>query len=217
MPKLSVSLIDDHVMLRNGLAKLIDEMKNYKVVSQSDNGRKFINEVANKNIIPDIVLLDVSMPIMNGYDTAKWIKENMPETKILVLSMFDDESSIIKMIKNGAKGYILKDSDPKELELALKSIHTNGFYHSDLVNGKIFNAIITDQLQEEIAVSMLSANEILFLKHSCSDMTYVEIAKKMSLSVRTIEGYRDKLFLKLNVKTKVGLVLYAIKNGIINI
>jgi two-component system, NarL family, invasion response regulator UvrY len=217
MPKLSVSLIDDHVMLRNGLARLIDELANYKVVSQSDNGRKFINEVAKKNIIPDIVLLDVSMPIMNGYDTAKWIRENMPETKILVLSMFDDESSIIKMIKNGANGYILKDSDPKELELALNSIQSNGYYHSDLVNGKIFKAIITDQLQEEITVSMLSDNEILFLKYSCSDMTYVEIAKKMSLSVRTIEGYRDKLFIKLKVKTKVGLVLYAIKNGIINI
>jgi DNA-binding NarL/FixJ family response regulator len=217
MPKLSVSLIDDHAMLRAGLARLVNDMANFKVISQSDNGKKFIEEVSLKNIKPDIILLDVSMPIMNGYDTALWIKENLPGTRILVLSMLDDENSIIKMIRNGASGYILKDSEPKELEMALKNIYHNGYHYSDLVNGKIFNAIITDQKIDEITVSMLTDNEIVFLKHNCSEMTYGDIAKLMSLSTRTIEGYRDRLFTKLNVKTRVGLVLFAVKNGIVQV
>ncbi len=217
MPKLSVSLIDDHAMLRAGLARLVNDMANFKVISQSDNGKKFIEEVTIKNIKPDIILLDVSMPIMNGYDTALWIKENLPETKILVLSMLDDENSIIKMIRNGASGYVLKDSEPKELEMALKNIYHNGYHYSDLVNGKIFNAIITDQKNDEVTASMLTDNEIVFLKHNCSEMTYGDIAKLMSLSTRTIEGYRDRLFTKLNVKTRVGLVLFAIKNGIVQV
>jgi two-component system, NarL family, invasion response regulator UvrY len=215
MSKLSVALVDDHTMLRNGLAILVNDLGGYEVVLQSDDGLDFTNNITQQKLSPDIVLLDVSMPHMDGFETAKWITTNLPLAKILVLSMFDDEKSIIKMIRNGAKGYILKDSEPQELEIALNDIVNKGYHYSDLVNGKLIHAVNKlDEQSDEERQSKLTSREIEFLKLSCSEMTYKEIANIMYLSVRTIEGYRDNLFVKLNLKTRVGLVLYAIKNKI---
>jgi two-component system, NarL family, invasion response regulator UvrY len=215
MSQLSVALVDDHSMLRNGLAILVNDLDGYEVVLQSDDGLEFTNTIIQQKLSPDIILLDVSMPQMDGFETAKWISTNLPLAKILVLSMFDDEKSIIKMIRNGAKGYILKDSEPQELEIALNDIVHKGYHYSDLVNGKLIHAVNKlDEQTEAEQKSKLTNREIEFLKLSCSEMTYKEIANIMYLSVRTIEGYRDNLFIKLNLKTRVGLVLYAIKNKI---
>jgi two-component system, NarL family, invasion response regulator UvrY len=218
MSNLSVALVDDHTMLRNGLAILVNDLDGYEVVLQSDDGLKFTNNVIQNKLSPDIILLDVSMPHMDGFETAKWITTNLPLAKILVLSMFDDEKSIIKMIRNGAKGYILKDSEPQELEVALNDIVHKGYHYSDLVNGKLIHAVNKlDEQSDEEKRSKLTNREIEFLKLSCSEMTYKEIGNIMYLSVRTIEGYRDNLFIKLNLKTRVGLVLYAIKNKIFEV
>jgi two-component system, NarL family, invasion response regulator UvrY len=215
MSKLLVALVDDHTMLRKGLASLITDMHDYEVVLQADNGKEFIQEIEKNNFIPDIVLLDVNMPIMDGFTTAKWISECLPLAKVLVLSMFDDEKSIIKMLRYGAKGYILKDGEPAELAAALHNIVHKGYHYSDLVNGKLIHAI--NGLNENGKVGIednITPRENEFLKLCCSEMTYKEIASLMCLSVRTVEGYRDQLFLKLDVKTRVGLVIYAIKNKV---
>jgi two-component system, NarL family, invasion response regulator UvrY len=216
MSMLSVALVDDHVMLRKGLANLITDMAGYNVILQSDNGKDFINTISNQNLTPDIILLDVSMPHMDGFETAQWISTNLPLAKILVLSMFDDEKSIIKMIRNGAKGYILKDSEPQELEIALNDIVHKGYHYSDLVNGKLIHAVNKEAFENDSENKIkLTEREVEFLKLSCSEMTYKEIANVMYLSVRTVEGYRDNLFIKLSLKTRVGLVLYALKNNIV--
>jgi two-component system, NarL family, invasion response regulator UvrY len=213
--KLSVALVDDHVMLRNGIASLINDMDEYCVMLQSDNGNNFVNAITSKKLAPDIILLDVSMPHMDGFETAKWIAINLPLAKVLVLSMFDDEKSIIKMIRYGAKGYILKDSEPQELEEALNDVVNKGYHYSDLVNGKLIHAVNkTDEEHQNELHNNLSTRETEFLKLTCSEMTYKEIANIMYLSVRTVEGYRDSLFTKLHLKTRVGLVLYAIRNKI---
>ena len=158
------------------------------------------------------------MPEMDGFATSQWIKQTYPLTKVLALSMYDNENSVIRMFKAGAKGYILKDSEPSELKAALDSIMTKGYYYSELVTGKLIHSI--NKLDEDADVRnlvQLNEREIDFLKYACTEMTYKEIADKMFLSPRTIDGYRDALFEKLNLKTRVGLVMYAIKNGIVQV
>ena len=218
MANSKVVLVDDHVLLRNGLSNLIESFGDYKVLFEADNGRDFIARL-NAPTLPDLVLMDINMPEMDGYDTSVWLRHNHPSVKVLALSMYDNETAIIRMFKAGAKGYILKDCDPMELQRALDAVLTKGFYYSDMVTGKIIRRINDfDKSNNEIdPVMKLSDREITFLKFACTELTYKEIAEKMFVSPRTVDGYRDDLFDKLNVKTRVGLVMYAIKNSIVDI
>jgi DNA-binding NarL/FixJ family response regulator len=217
-PKTRVAVVDDHVLLRNGLTNLIRSFDQYEVVFEASNGKDFIEKMKH-DTHPQLVLLDINMPEMDGYDTALWLKRNQPDIKVLALSMYDNENAIIRMLKNGAKGYILKDIDPSEFKTALDALVRKGYYHSELVTGKLIHAV--NKLDEpDLAVkNLVSLNdrEIDFLKLVCTEMTYKEIADQMFLSPRTIDGYRDALFEKLNCKTRVGLVMYAIKNGIVRV
>ncbi|MEO7801973.1 MAG: response regulator transcription factor [Ginsengibacter sp.] len=214
----NVVLVDDHVLLRNGLANLIESFADYKVLFQADNGKDF-TEKLNSKVLPEIVLMDINMPEMDGYETCMWLKYNQPDVKVLALSMYDNENSIIKMFQAGAKGYILKDSDPSVLKAAMYDILTKGFYYSEMVTGKLIRKIneSDDRDKKSASLNKLKENEITFLKLVCSELTYKEIADKMFLSPRTIDGYRDDLFQKLNVKTRVGLVMFAIKHGLVNL
>ena len=213
----NVVLADDHTLLRNGLASLVQTF-GHTVLFEADNGKDFTTKL-NIALLPDVVLLDINMPEMDGYETAQWLKINHPDIKVLALSMYDNETSIIRMLKCGAKGYILKDSEPAELKAAIHAIMDKGFYYSDLVSGKLMHAInkMDDDGDGLKKLTPLNDRETDFLKHSCTEMTYKEIADKMYVSPRTIDGYRDALFDKLQVKTRVGLVMYAIKNGIVNL
>jgi two-component system, NarL family, invasion response regulator UvrY len=214
--KPAIALVDDHVLLRRGLANLIRNFGEYAVSIEALNGKDLIRQL-RPHCLPDLVLLDINMPEMDGYDTALWLKCNYPEIKTLALSMFDTDNSIIRMLKNGVKGYILKDVEPAELKLALDSIIHKGFYYSEMVTGKLIRTISTlDQPEQTVRhLFKLNDRELEFLKLVCTEFTYKEIAVQMYLSPRTIDGYRDSLFEKLNVKTRIGLVLYAIRNGIV--
>jgi DNA-binding NarL/FixJ family response regulator len=162
--------------------------------------------------------MDINMPVMDGYATAAHIKQHFPEIKVLALSMYDDEAAIIRMLKNGARGYILKDSDTPELKAAIEAVLTKGFYYTEMITGKLLHTInSSDEEGNTRKVLNLNEREMEFLKFSCSEMTYKEIADKMHLSPRTIDGYRDSLFDKLKIKTRVGLAIYAIKHGIVHI
>ena len=209
-----IALVDDHILLRNGLAALINSFNGYQVSFEADHGKDFVNMVTNHGS-PDIVLLDINMPEMNGFETANWIKDHLPATKILVLSMMDNESSIISMLKSGAGGYILKDSKPAIFRQALDEIRDKGFFMNDLVTHKMLNYVKgEDQHTDAATIARLSEKELTFLKLACTEKTYKEIASEMNLSPRTVEGYRDDLFAKLGVMSRVGLVLFAIKNGL---
>jgi two-component system invasion response regulator UvrY len=213
----NIVLVDDHSLLRNGLAELV-KSQGHTVLFEADNGKDFLANLDTK-LLPDIVLMDINMPEMDGFETAQWIKANHPEIKVLALSMYDNETSIIRMLKCGAKGYILKDSEPAELKAAIHALMDKGFYYSDLVSGKLMHAInkLDDESDGLKSLVPLNDRETAFLKYSCSELTYKEIADKMFVSPRTIDGYRDALFEKLHVKTRVGLVMYAIRNGVVNI
>ncbi len=213
----SIVLVDDHSLLRNGLASLVESLGN-TVLFEADDGKEFIEKLDGQNL-PQIVLMDINMPEMDGFETTQWLKQNHPQIHVLALSMYDNETSIIRMLKCGAKGYILKDSEPAELKAAIDDIISKGFYYSDLVSGKLMHAInkMDDETDNLKNLVPLNDRETTFLKYTCTELTYKEIADKMFVSPRTIDGYRDALFEKLKLKTRVGLVMYAIKNGIVNI
>lgn len=213
--KSKVVLVDDHVLLRNALASLIISFGDYIVLFEANNGKDFIDKLDTKNL-PEIVLMDINMPEMDGYETTLRLKDKYPEIKILALSMYDNENAVIRMFKAGAKGYILKDCDPAELKNALYSLSAKGFYYSEMVTGAFIRTINEENSQVK-NITHLKDHEITFLKWVCTELTYKEIADKMFLSPRTIDGYRDDLFQKLNIKTRVGLVMYAIKNGIVTL
>jgi two-component system, NarL family, invasion response regulator UvrY len=213
----SIVLVDDHSLLRTGLAQLVQSL-GYPVIFEADDGKEFIEKLNDKTL-PDVVLMDINMPVMDGFETTRWLKDNYPSVKVLALSMYDNENSIIRMLKSGAKGYILKDSEPAELKAAIDAVVSKGYYYSDLVSGKLIHAInkLDDEGGELKNILQLNERETDFLKYACTEMTYKEIADKMFVSPRTIDGYRDALFEKLHVKTRVGLVMYAIKNGVVSV
>lgn len=212
-----IALADDHVLLRKGLASLVQNL-GYEVILEADNGKELIEKISSGEL-PELILMDINMPEKDGYETTLWLKENHPDIKVLALSMYDDETAIIRMLKNGAKGYILKDSEPGELRTAMESILNKGFYYSEMITGRLMRTITDmDDVQSGTKKLLnLSDREVDFLKLVCTEMTYKEIASQMHLSPRTIDGYRDALFEKLDIKTRTGLAIYAIKNGLVQL
>lgn len=208
----TIALVDDHTLLRKGLATLLKE-SNHEVLFEADNGKDFLQKLKIE-ALPDVVLLDINMPQMDGYETALWLREHHPDVRVLALSMYDDEMSIIRMLRNGVRGYLLKDSETQELKTAIQSVLTKGFYYSDLVTGPLIRSV-RDSDGASGKSLRLSDKEIEFLKYCCTEMTYKEIADKMYVSPRTVDGYREDLFKKLDCKSRVGLVMFAIRNGIV--
>ena len=213
--KLKIALIDDHILLRDALAGVISNFDNCSVMVRSNNGKDFIEQIKNTSL-PDLIVLDINMPVMNGYETAQWIKDNHPEINIIILTMFDSEIALIRLLQSGVKAFLQKDTHPKELEFAIESVIETGYYYSQNSSGKLANIFRNPSRNFTTYSISLTDNEIIFLRFSCSEMTYKEIAKQMYISPRTIDNYRDSLFEKLQVKSRVGLAMYAIKNGIVN-
>ncbi len=211
---ISIAVVDDHHLFRSGLINLIHSFgPKFEITSESANGKEFISKLNDQK--PDIVLMDLHMPVMDGFETSSYLKANFPEIKVLVLTMMEEESTMIKMLKLGIKGFLSKDVEPAELKNALETIASKGFYYTDYVTGKLLNAI-TDT-HSNAAHEQLNEREKKFLELACSEYTYKEIADIMCLSIKTIDGYRNNLFEKLNAKSRVGLVLCAIKNKLVTL
>ncbi len=209
-------MIDDHALLRNGLGIIINSFTGFEVTIQAKHGKEFI-ELMSSHHKPDIVLLDINMPVMNGYDTAKWIHKHLPGTKILVLSMLNSDYVFIRMLRLGARGFLIKDSKPDQFNKALIQIRDFGYYMNENFSSRNISSTVQDSEDLKTLPPQLSEKELEFLKLACTEMTYREIAEHMKVSIRTVDSYRDALFNKLNVSNRVGLVLYAIKNGIVMI
>jgi len=206
-----IIIVDDHQLFSQSLELLINSFKDFEVIHHFENGKTFISYLQdNIDTDADLILLDVNMPVLDGVSTMKWIKENRPSLKVIALSVNDDEEIIIKMLTHGAKGYLLKDTSPEIFKDAIVSVIEKGFYFTELVSGMLVKKANNDS--KKIS---LKEKEIVFIKHACTEKTYKEIASEMCLSPKTIDGYRECLFDKLEIKTRIGLVLYAIKNKIV--
>jgi DNA-binding NarL/FixJ family response regulator len=208
--KKTIAIVDDHTLIAQALKGIISNFKNFEVVFECENGKELIEKIKTLSDYPDIVMLDISMPEMNGFETALWLNENHPEIKIMALSMQNDEQSVIKMIRNGAKSYLLKNTHPRDLEIALNKLIEEGYYYPEWASKIIFSNI---NGTASSSISKLTEREKEFLKYTITEMNYKEIAELMCCSPRTVESYRDNLFEKLGLKTRVGLAVYAIKNG----
>lgn len=211
MKTYSVVIVEDHVLLSQAIGGLVDSFDRFKVSYLCKNGKELITHLEQKRTKePDIVLMDINMPMMNGIETTSWLSEHYPNIDVIGLSIEEDERTIIQMLRAGAKGYLMKDVEKSVLEMALNEVINNGFYHSKHVT----NILIGSLNGKKGSGLRLKDNEIEFMKLVCTEMTYKEIADQMCLSPKTIDGYRDALFEKLDVKNRIGLVIYAIKNKI---
>ncbi len=212
-----IALADDHILLRNALATLIDNLDNFKVTHLAGNGKDLITQIQSGSA-PDVVILDLNMPEMDGFETAEWLQKNHPAANVLMLTMYDSELSLIRLLQLGVKGFLKKDIHPDELKFAIHSVVQSGYYYSNHTTSKLVGLFrANSEGNSRLQKAMLTEQEILFLKLACSDLTYKEIALQMKLNPRSIDTLRDQLFIKLDVKSRVGLAIVAIRHGIVTI
>jgi two-component system, NarL family, invasion response regulator UvrY len=213
--KIKVALVDDHDLIRATLGYLIDTFEECKVVHQSDSGKGLTKAILS-GLIPDIVILDLAMPEMDGNETALWLNKHYPGINILMLTMYDSDLALIRLLQYGVKGFLKKDVHPKELKFAISSIMKTGFYYSPNATGRVVNFFQRDEEGvTKLEKSMLSDLETTFLKLTCTDLTYKEIAGQLGLTHRSVDTMRDHLFDRLDVRSRVGLAMIALKHGIV--
>ncbi|XZF15405.1 response regulator [Chitinophagaceae bacterium MMS25-I14] len=217
MPKaVNIFLIDDHVIVRNALKGLIERLGNYRIVAEYNNGKELIDDIPFAEE-PQLMVMDLNMPEMDGKETMQWLKEHNYNYPVLVLTLDTGDKTIIELFKLGVRGYLPKHCTSEVLSKAINDVLTTGYHHNEL----LARAIFSDQLaphkdERQEVMEKITEREIQFLQLVCdeAEYTYDKIAEKMNVHRRTIDGYRESLFEKFNIKSKTGLVLFAIKYGI---
>jgi DNA-binding NarL/FixJ family response regulator len=211
---IKIGVVDDHQLFVRSLSNLIDTFAGFTVVLNALNGEELSRKIEAAPVKPDILLLDVNMPIVDGVEAAKHVSQQYPDIRIVALSTNDSDNAIISMLRAGCCAYLLKDIHPNELEKALQEIYRHGFYNADVFNLN-YRRLILNAGKEEDAV--LSEKEKIFLQLACSDLTYKEIAGRMHLSERTIDGYREAIFGKFKVQSRVGMAIEAIRRKLVSL
>jgi len=214
MKQITIGIVDDHQLFSRSLGLMLESFNRYRVLVDAKNGSDLQQKMSALTAAPEMMLIDVNMPVMDGIATAAWLQKQYPAVKMVALSMNDDDKTIIGMIKAGCCAYLLKDTHPDELEKALDEIYQKGYYNADAVNVNYRRLLLAQQEQEQL---VLTQREKDFLKLACSDLTYKQIAAEMFLAERTIDGYRETLFKKFNVQSRVGLALEAIRKGFVEL
>lgn len=211
-PAVLIAIADDHAVVRDSISNMVSGMGTFKVVIKAGNGRELIEQLKTASALPEICILDIQMPEMNGYEAMEYIHTHWPDMKVLALSMLEDEFAIIRMLKLGASGYLSKASDLEELQKALFYIHKRGYYSSEFIASNYFRTIKSGKSPS----GMFTARQMEFLKYCCTELSIKEIADKMSISTSTALSYRNALCDKLGLTTRQGLAIYAIKSGIVS-
>ncbi|RYD57559.1 MAG: response regulator transcription factor [Sphingobacteriales bacterium] len=209
---ISIAIADDHMLFRKGVVEIVSGFEGMRIVAEAGDGHELIALLTDRKDPPDLCLLDIRMPRMNGYDVLPVLKQNWPSIRVLVVSMYDHDYSVLSMLRMGASGFINKDISPEELEHAIRTAHQTGYYHSDIQPDMMAGIIY----QHKKNKAHLSKRELEFLHYCCSEMNYETIAQKLNISVRTVDGYRESLFRKLNIHTRAGLVVFAMQSGLLS-
>ena len=216
MGTIKLGIIDDHKIFRNGLKATLEDCEDLDLILEASNGKELVGLLTDK--LPDVLLMDIKMPEMDGIQTATYVHQHYKHIKILALSMFNEDKYIVDMMKAGASGYLLKNAEPEEIIEAISTVYHKGFYFNEHLSITLIKQlVVNDHAEQPNNKADLNEREIEVLKLVCQECSNQEIADKIFLSVRTVEGYRARLFEKTNSKNLVGLVIYAIKRGIISV
>lgn len=211
---IKVAIADDHALFRAGVKTALSSRKDIQMIAEAENGMQLLNLL--KHIKPDVILLDIQMPIMDGLTTLPEIKKLYPDIKVIMLSMHNDHSVITRMMEIGANSYLTKDSDSEMIYQAIRTCYEQEFYFNDLTNKALLNGLrMKRPVEQEVPDVALSEKEVTILKLMCEEKSTREIAVAVDLSPRTVEAIRDKLKTKTGAKSLAGLIMYAVKAGIV--
>lgn len=214
-PVIKIALVDDEVLFRKGIAFLLQREANIEIVFESSNGEELISKLQENDNTPDIIIMDLKMPVLNGVEATKIIRKSYPQIKIIALTSYDSKSFIANMIQVGAVAYLIKNTTPKDLIKTINEVYTKGFYYNESVLKTIQETIVSSKNSKgSLETSFLSPREIEILQLICQQKTTTEIAEHLFLSPRTVEGHRNNLLLKTESRNIAGLVVYAIQNEI---
>ena len=215
MKKIKIAIADDYKIYRDGIKVGLSADDNLEVVLEADNGEDLLAGL--EKAAPHVIIMDLKMPIMDGMEATKEVRKRFNDIKVLVVTMYDDDKFIIHLMENGANGYLLKNAESDEILKAIYAVHENGYYFNDLVNKALLKKLV---MKGNIKPSFnqnveFTEREQDVLKHICEEKTAAEIAKEIFLSPRSVEGIRQRLIEKVGVRNTAGLVMFALKNGIV--
>jgi DNA-binding NarL/FixJ family response regulator len=215
MIKIKIAIADDSVIFRDGLKVSLIQDKNFEIILEAGNGKELLAGMDKK--IPDVILMDLKMPVMDGMEATKIIKKRFPTAKVLAVTMYEDEKFIIHLMETGANGYLLKNAEPEEIKKAIYAVAENGYYFNDLVSKALLKKVV---IKQDIKPSFnkqieFTDRELDVLKLICNEKTSVEIGEAIFLSPRSVEGIRQQLLDKIGVRNTAGLVMFAVRNGYI--
>ena len=218
MTKIKLALVDDHNLFRRGIASILGQVNDFELVLEASNGQEFIDKIPRR--IPDVVLLDLQMPVLDGTATADYLREHYPLIKIIVLTMHDEDRMVLHLLEKGVSGYLLKDSDPDEVEKAIRKVMDEGVYLNEFVSRAMLRKMtnkttVVKQSTLYNSKILLSEREKEVLKLICEGMSTAEISDRIFLSPRTVEGHRLRILEKTGTKNTAGMVAYAFKNGLV--
>lgn len=212
-----IAIADDEALFRKGLQHLIEDFEGMEVILEADNGRHLLDQLAVADVPPDVLLLDMNMPEMNGVEAAKALQKQYPSIRIIVLSTYYSKKFIINMIELGASSYLPKNSLPEEVEKTIQEVYEKNFSYTDKVMAVIRENMIKKTKPRPVFTVDLTSRETEILQLICEQYTATEIGEKLFISPRTVEGHRNNLLQKLNCRNTAGLVVYAIQNQVVNI
>jgi DNA-binding NarL/FixJ family response regulator len=216
MPKIKIVIADDYKIYRDGLKVGLSADDNIEIIGEADNGEDLMKVLESK--APDVILMDLKMPIMDGMEATKLVRQKYPAIKVLVITMYEDDKFIIHLMENGANGYLLKNAEPDEILKSIYAVKENGYYFNDVVNKALLKKLVLkNNLKPSFNQNIdLTEREQEVLKMICEEKTAAEIAKEIFLSPRSVEGIRQRLIDKIGVRNTAGLVMFAVKNGIVD-
>ncbi|QQR85590.1 MAG: response regulator transcription factor [Flavobacteriales bacterium] len=220
-PDVPVALIDDHTLVRKGLVEVINGLGGYKVVLEAAHGLDY-KEKVNGGPRIELAIVDLNMPVMDGYQTLDWIRTACPETRALALTFDGTDDAIIRAVRSGARGFVLKDVEPHDLKTALDHISATGYYHTELVHQSLmhnFDKKTSDERARDKVLEQITPRELEFLKLVCDpkEFTYEQIGDLMGVHRRTVDGFRQNLFERFGIRSKTGLVLFAVRWGVVKV